>query len=434
VPPAVPPPARADVIVGCGPPRDARLQQIVDTFEPATYRPYPVRNGHAQTIFSYLHPLSPRPRLAAQLHHVILPTDDGIDNIHLHVLNGEGMEPDFLSAGDGADATKQSAKPVAVVVHGLSGSSTSLLSLRLADTLATEGFKVVLVNLRGCSEEQPIPKSVKMYHAGFYDDVETVVRALKGQDVYIVGYSLGTAVLINMLGKLGSRASKECNIVAAAGMSVPFDPVACQAKIDSGLSHRVYSTRLVQALTGKVREIKEAGVPIPPHISYEKVMASTTIGELDDNYVARVFGFEDRNDYYRRTDSRQYLSSIHVPSYFITARDDPFFDHHDGSSLPSPETIGGAPVKLYVPDHGGHCGMFEEMTALEGLRQSSDYQRTFTRSSFHDMWSFFLHFVSFDSTRAVIYCGRLFGLGRDLGTRANLSCSGIRTVFCACSR
>jgi uncharacterized protein len=372
---AVEPRHAMHVIVGCGPPRDARAQRVVDTFQPDLYCPYPMHNGHAQTIFSFLYPRSPRPRLALQ--HVTLPTDDGLDVIHMHVLNGHGLAPEGGHDDDGTSAAAggtapgtgpassserqpgvrgQAPKPVAVVVHGLSGSSTSLLSLRLAETIADEGFKVVLVNFRGCADEQPIPKTFKMYHAGFYEDVETVVRALRGQDVYIVGYSLGTAVLINMLGELGSRAATEYNIVAAAGMSVPFDPTSCQIKIDSGLSHAAYSTRLVGALTRKVRQLVDAGVPVPEHVSYDKVMGSKTIGELDDNYVARVYGFDDRFDYYRKTDALRHLASIHVPSYFVTARDDPFFNHADGTSLPKPETIATAPVKVYVPDHGGHCG------------------------------------------------------------------------------
>jgi uncharacterized protein len=425
------------VIAGCGPPRDARAQRVVDTFQPEPYCPYPVRNGHAQTIFSFLYPRSPRPRLALQ--HVTLPTDDGLDVIHMHILNGHGLAPDDhpqgrdvddnaddddddgitatgttttttpatlgtrlasgsdpqpagpLSSGTGlragattpgmgagagassAAAGPAAPKPVAVVVHGLSGSSTSLLSLRMAETIADEGFKVVLVNFRGCADEQPVPKTFKMYHAGFYEDVETVVRALQGQDVYIVGYSLGTAVLINMLGDLGSRASTEYNIVAAAGMSVPFDPTSCQIKIDSGLSHTAYSTRLVAALTSKVRQLVDAGVPIPEQVSYDKVMASKTIGELDDNYVARVYGFDDRFDYYRKTDSLRHLAAIHVPSYFVTARDDPFFNHYDGTSLPKPETIATAPVKVYVPEHGGHCGTIRRHRRFVAMQPRPDF-------------------------------------------------------------
>jgi hypothetical protein len=46
--------------------------------------------------------------------------------------------------------------------------------------------------------------------------------------------------------------------------------------------------------------------------------------QYDDRVVARLHGFNDVHDYYRRSSSRQYLKSISVPTLVIQAVDDPF--------------------------------------------------------------------------------------------------------------
>ena len=46
--------------------------------------------------------------------------------------------------------------------------------------------------------------------------------------------------------------------------------------------------------------------------------------QYDDRVVAKLHGFADVQDYYRRSSSRQYLKSISVPTLLIQAADDPF--------------------------------------------------------------------------------------------------------------
>lgn len=93
----------------------------------------------------------------------------------------------------------------------------------------------------------------------------------------------------------------------------------------------------------------------PDAFDIEAIRRCTTIGEFDDAYIAPIYGFEDKVDYYRKNGSKWYLNKIRVPVIAINARDDPFIEE---SSLPTMEEHVGdlAPVRLIYHDHGGHCG------------------------------------------------------------------------------
>lgn len=339
-------------------------QRVLDEFEPEPFYPFLSPNSHVQTVLSNFHPPSPAEQLSFRT--TVLPTDDGLDDIHVDIVNGTclGVEPNIskpqYSSADEKFSTSStqigSTNHAVLVVHGLEANSRSRLSARMAEAAVESKFKVVLMNFRSCAQTAPLPKSFKLYHAGFYDDVDTVLKAMRGQQIYVVGYSLGSSVMLNLLGRLRERAIDEYGIVATAGFSVPFDPTSCQVKIDSGLSRMVYASRFASSMTKKVQEMVDAGMEVPPSVSYDRLMNAKTIGEIDDEYVSKVFGFKDRYDYYQKVDGRQYVSSVAPPTFLLTARDDPFFAHDDGSSLPTSEMIDSAPVMIHLTDHGGHCG------------------------------------------------------------------------------
>ena len=140
------------------------------------------------------------------------------------------------------------------------------------------------------------------------------------------------------------------NLVGAAVTCVPFDPVASQGKLDVGINRAIYSENFLQTLKKKA---KRKIAQWPNSFDYEKIKNCTTIGEFDDHFIARIYGFKDKVDYYRKTGSKWWLHKIRVPTIAVNARDDPFIEE---SSLPSEEDVKTAPVRLIYTDQGGHCG------------------------------------------------------------------------------
>lgn len=78
---------------------------------------------------------------------------------------------------------------------------------------------------------------------------------------------------------------------------------------------------------------------------------------------------------------RQHLQHITVPTFLLNSRDDPFFDHESGKSLPTSQQVGEAPILLNVVEHGGHCGFMD----LDSLRMKKPFyfQREFARFFTH---------------------------------------------------
>ena len=92
-----------------------------------------------------------------------------------------------------------------------------------------------------------------------------------------------------------------------------------------------------------------------------------------DAFIAKIYGFRDKIDYYRQSGSKWWLNKIRVPSIAINARDDPFIEESslpDDSDLIVPkEDLSAdynneqllAPVKLIYTNKGGHCGYLSSL-------------------------------------------------------------------------
>ena len=89
-------------------------------------------------------------------------------------------------------------------------------------------------------------------------------------------------------------------------------------------------------------------------------------------FVARIYGFDSATDYYRKTSCIGFLQNIAVPTFILTARDDPFMDP---SLLPTELTQEGggrAPIKMVGTQHGGHCGyIFHQVDSRDDLLETS---------------------------------------------------------------
>ena len=68
--------------------------------------------------------------------------------------------------------------------------------------------------------------------------------------------------------------------------------------------------------------------------------------------VARLHGFNNVQDYYQRSSSRQFLKSIAVTTLLIQALDDPFMTEE---ALPELAELSSS-VHLEITKEGGHVG------------------------------------------------------------------------------
>lgn len=146
--------------------------------------------------------------------------------------------------------------------------------------------------------------------------------------------------------------------MGGAVFCVPFDTVECQKKIDVGFNRAIYSNNFLLSLKKKAeRQYEQFGPSNPDFIDIKAIRACNKIGDFDEAFIAKIYGFKDKNDYYVQSASKQYLHKIRVPTVAINALDDPMVDEF---TLPTEERdVGIAPVRLIYTKHGGHCGYME---------------------------------------------------------------------------
>ena len=249
---------------------------------------------------------------------------------------------DFLDL----DWNGDSSGPLAVVLHGLEGSSRSHYAAGIMHALHLHGWRSVLLHFRGCSGT---PNRLERgYHAGETGDLDYVVRLLRQREpatpLAVVGYSLGGNVLLKWLGEQGAQAP----IIGAVAVSVPFTLANAAVRLNRGVS-RLYQWSLLRRLRASLRQ-KWHGMGRVDDVAMLDTLRS--LHEFDDRVTAPLHGFAGADDYYERCSSRSFLRRIRIPTLILQARDDPFMTP-DG--LPSPQEL-SASIDFELADTGGHVG------------------------------------------------------------------------------
>ena len=301
-------------------------------FRPATWLP----GGHLQTLFNPL--LRKPPSLQRQ-------------RVRMTLSDGDYLDLDWHGS------TQQSA-PIAILLHGLTGSSASLYMLGQQRALAAVGWRSVAVNWRGCSGEPN--HTARAYHSGASDDLAEVVEHIHNlnpdQPLFAVGYSLGGNVLLKYLGERGV----DSPLHAAVAVSVPFRLDQCADRLQVGFS-RVYQSRFMRDMLAYVANKKRLFQHQGLDAEYARldVLGSLdgmdSFWDFDGRITAPLHGFASAQDYYRRCSSRYFLGDIRLPTLIIQAQNDPFVYPH---SLPESNEL-SASTEFELHQRGGHVGFVE---------------------------------------------------------------------------
>lgn len=293
-------------------------------FEPAPWAPGP----HGQTLLARLLRSGAGPDMERER----LETPDG----------------DFLDVDWGPDPAPDA--PIALILHGLEGSSRRAYVLSVARALVRAGVRPVAMNFRGCSGEPN--RALRFYHSGDTADASWLLGALRrrepGRRLGAVGFSLGGNVLVKLMGERddGGRGLLD----AAVAMSVPYDLAAGCALLERSRMGRFYSGYFLRSLRRKVA-MKSARLAAVVDVAGAE--RARTIREFDDRVTAPLHGFRDASDYYARSSSAAFLAGVRAPTLLIHAEDDPFLPR---ASIPVEIARANAAVTLALQRGGGHVG------------------------------------------------------------------------------
>lgn len=263
----------------------------------------------------------------------------------------ETPDGDFLDVDWGPEVGSEA--PLALVLHGLEGSSRRRYVRSVARELAGRGVRPVAMNFRGCSGEPN--RALRFYHSGDTADAAWLIGRIRarhpGRLVGAMGFSLGGNVLLKMLGEHDDGGLGLVD--AAAVMSVPYDLAEGCALLERGWMGRLYSEYFLRSLRHKVEAKRER---LAAEIDIDSARTARTIREFDDRVTAPLHGFRDAREYYAECSSRRFLDGIRVPTLMVHATDDPFLP---ATAIPRAQAARNALLELRLQRHGGHVGFLE---------------------------------------------------------------------------
>ncbi len=216
-----------------------------------------------------------------------------------------------------AEAVEWEARPVVVLIHGLSGNEDSTYMRTSAAHWLGTGFRVVRLNLRGAGPSRAGCR--QQYHAGRSGDLRdafaTLGEEVGGDGFAIVGYSLGGNVTLKFLAEYGA----EFDVRVAASVSAPIDLLAASRRINEP-RNRLYQWNLL-------RNMKLEANAVPGGLDEGErsaVQGARSVLGFDDAFVAPRNGYPDAYAYYEANSAMHFLDEIRTPTLMIHALDDPW--------------------------------------------------------------------------------------------------------------
>jgi len=260
--------------------------------------------------------------------------------------DGDFLDMDWMPETDPA-------APLVLLLHGLEGHTRRGYMVQTCLALADRGLRAVGLNFRGCSGE--VNRAPRFYHSGETEDVDFVCALLRARfptrPIMVIGFSLGGNILLKYLGEQGTK--NTAGLCAAVAISVPYDLFAGAEALERRGLTKVYAGYFLRSLLAKVRA-KEA--ILANILDLDAVRASATLRDFDDAATAKLHGFANADDYYRKCSSNRFLQSIRVPTLLLHSLDDPFLP---ASALPISAIEANRFLTLVLTEGGGHVGFVE---------------------------------------------------------------------------
>lgn len=281
------------------------------------------------------------------LRDVLVPGRDPHDAAHSELL--EFAMPD--GTGDRLSGILErpaatDGRPLAVLVHGLTGCAESRYVRRAAGRLLDAGYPVLRLNLRGAGPCRALCR--EQYHSGRSQDLDAVLAQLPGdataEGLVLVGWSLGANMLLKGLAEFGERH----RIRAAAAVSAPIQ-LAAAAERMAHARNWPYHTWLLARMKAEA-----AAAPVPLAAEARRVLARVRrIAEFDEVHTAPRNGFAGAADYYARCSALGFLPAIRVPTLVVHALDDPWIP---ADAYRSHDWAANRFLTPLLPRTGGHVG------------------------------------------------------------------------------
>ncbi|GMM34250.1 putative carboxylic ester hydrolase [Saccharomycopsis crataegensis] len=279
---------------------------------------------------------------------------------------------------------KNSAKPLIVLLHGLSGGSQEAYIKLMVKNLINHNdskFDIVVLNARGCSNT--IIKTPTLYNGIWTDDIrylinEEILKQNSQKEIYMAGFSLGGVILTNFLAqesRLNSSILNK-NIKLAVVVSTPWDMFGSSEFLKSSfIGREIYSPAMASSLKRllnrnyeQLKHNKAIDADLLADIYHvdndnankKRSRASDKevkyLAQFDYNFTSRMFGFNNHEEYYKFASPINRISNIRLPMVFINAIDDPIV----GPKVPTIQVHQNPYLHMLTTKYGGHVCWFQK--------------------------------------------------------------------------
>jgi hypothetical protein len=236
-------------------------------------------------------------------------------------------DADFIDV----DLLDNDSNQLLIIGHGLEGNSRRPYITNTAQLFNDNGWDVCAWNCRSCSEE--MNKKPKLYSHADTADLQFIVEKLQSDydQIVLLGYSMGGAIIMNYLGKEGKDAAEK--ISAAIAISAPCDIEAASYQLEKGIN-RLYKNYFMESLKEK---IKLKARQFPELLDVSEIDQIKTWRDFDNKYSAPLGGYKDADDFYFHCSAIHRIPDIRVPTLLLNAWDDPILSRESYPQQPIKE-------------------------------------------------------------------------------------------------
>ncbi len=269
--------------------------------------------------------------------------------VQIDTPDGDFLDLDWAKNTENTLQKKDLPKKIAIISHGLEGSTDRGYMRGMAKRFVTENWDALAWNHRSCGGN--MNRLPRFYHSGATEDLKCVldyvISMQQYEEITLIGFSLGANMILKYLGEQGKNVPNIIKKVCV--FSAPLHLSSCSKKL-SLRSNWIYAQLFRRELKAKISEKSKI---MPQHITTAHLDKIVSLKDFDNYYTAPLHGFVDAEDYYEKCSSLYFLDNIHVPTLIINALNDPFLAP---ACFPKEKLAKNPFVYLETPKTGGHCG------------------------------------------------------------------------------
>jgi predicted alpha/beta-fold hydrolase len=221
---------------------------------------------------------------------------------------------------------------------------------------------VLRLNLRGNALSRP--RSTSHYHLGRAEDLAGALaalpEALTGPGVVLAGWSIGGALVLNLLGRQATMPGMP-RVLAAAAICPPLQPELTHTAIDA---NPVFGRALLALYRKEVLAVPAADMD---EALRQAARRARSLHEFEAGVTAPRFGYPSYEVFVELERPAAILPQIRVPTLLLMAADDPLVPPQSLDGIDWAECPVVAPV---LAEGGGHCGFYDrrrESLSVRGI-------------------------------------------------------------------